>query len=324
MFNEKYIKKVDDLLQNHLTTYFKDDSHMFNVCKYIMGDGKRIRPSIALDICNSVSKGKRDINFAALSIEYIHSASLIIDDLPCMDNAKVRRGKECVHIKYGEAVAQLASIVLVSIGIDSISKGLIKMAATKSITIEEGNKIGMFFINNISYTIGYHGASGGQMLDLISADKLDLLSSKKSDIGNSIKLICESIDTDEIISKKTGTFFETSFLLGWIYGGGDELLINKIKHLSHIFSMVYQILDDIEDIEEDFVTNKKNISQNYAIRHGINVAVDHYKIYMKKFKTVLKELDLYSSFFKNLINFMNNKLKINIIKKTTDLEQSTP
>ena len=280
-------KKIDDFISEHLTIFFENQNNLYKeICLYSLKDGKRIRPSITYDICNTLSNNKIDMNFACLAIEYIHCSSLIIDDLPCMDNALLRRNKECVHIKYGEPTAHLISIILFSLALDSIQKGILY----NNFDINIQNKIREFYLTDISKTI--FNASNGQLLDLILDNKIE-------------NNIYKNIDYKDIITK-TSMFFETSFLLGWIFGNGDISKISDVKRLSFIFSMLYQIIDDIEDIDED---KKENSLKNYVNKYGKDKAIEDAKNYLIEFTTLLNELNLESEFFITLIQYLKSKIK---------------
>jgi geranylgeranyl diphosphate synthase type II len=297
-FVSEYKDQINDLISCHLNLYFKEnDSNLKNIIIYTLNNGQRIRPSISMDIYKSLTGKNNNFEnfFSILSIEYIHTASLIIDDLPCMDNAEVRRKQPCIHVCYGEAIAQISSVILMSLAMDTIYR-----TNTESFEPNELNKIGMFFLQNFSKTIGNNGASGGQLLDLAAVN---------TDIGNVLKKECEKIDTTEIIEKKTGSFFETSFLIGYLYGGGDFNNISQIKKIANIFGMIYQIVDDIEDYEEDLKTNKKNITQNYAIRHGKIKAKEDTLKFITEFKNEMTKNNLYSNFFDSIINYLKRNLK---------------
>lgn len=291
-----------ELFEKHKLLFFKEENPFIKPIEYALEGGKRIRPKIALDICNSVSKGKRNCGLSSLSIEYIHVSSLIIDDLPCMDNAKLRRNKECLHIKFNEAVAQLASVMLMSMALNAISIDLHNRCINGEMSFEESHKIGMFFLDNFSETIGYNGASGGQLIDLETAGKI------KKNMGERLKEISLSHSVETIIKRKTGTFFETSFLLGWLVGGGSFEKINVIKKVANDFAMVFQITDDLEDLEEDMNSNTKNVSQNYAIKYSIEKAVKDSKEYLRTFKQEMKLLNLYSPFIKDLCKLMEKRI----------------
>ncbi len=290
-FVSEYKDQINDLISCHLDLYFKNEvGNLKSIVNYTLNNGQRIRPSISMDIYKSLTGEVPNNFFSALSIEYIHTASLVIDDLPCMDDAKIRRKQPCIHVCYGEAIAQISSVVLMSLAMDTISR-----TNTEHFEPNELNKIGMFFLQNFSKTIGNNGASGGQLLDLAAVN---------TDIGNVLKKECEKIDTTEIIEKKTGSFFETSFLIGWLYGRGDFEKIPEIKKIANIFGMIYQIIDDIQDYDEDLKTNKKNTTQNYAIRHGKLKATSDVLNYISEFKNEMTKINLYSNFFDSIINYL--------------------
>lgn len=147
-FVSSYKDIINNNIDKHLSEYFGTDTNLKNIVMYSLNNGQRIRPSISIDIYNSLT-GNENIGYTALSIEYIHTASLVIDDLPCMDNAVLRRNQECVHRHrhYGEAIAQIVSVLLMSLGMDTISK------STCNLPESQINKIGVFFLQNFSSTI---------------------------------------------------------------------------------------------------------------------------------------------------------------------------
>ena len=256
---DQYIQDINIMIDNHFDLYFKTETHMKEVCKYIMQGGKRIRPSIIIDIINTL--GGSPIGIGILSIEYIHTASLVVDDLPCMDNATHRRNQVCPHLKYGEAIAQVSSVVLLAMGMDSM------------IRVKE---------NLLEYTsdmLGIHGAAGGQILDLTGQGK-----------------------PTEIIYKKTGKFFEFCFIAGWICGGGDKDKLSEIKDVAYNFSMIFQIIDDFEDVKEDKPHN------NYVLFYGKEKATRDVNEYLTILKLKLNNVNLSSPFFYSILNYFDKKI----------------
>jgi geranylgeranyl diphosphate synthase type II len=225
-----------------------------------------------------------------LVLEYIHTSSLVIDDLPCMDNAEFRRGNICVHKKYGEAIAQIASVSLLSLGMDALC---IQMGQN---SLQEYSVNSTYLFKHLSSL--FHMASEGQLMDLQSSNK---------DIGKLLK--DKNIELEEIIYKKTGSFFEIGFEMGWLLGGKPLEQIEKIKSLSNSFSMSFQIIDDIDDMEEDI--KSKNI--NYAVHYGKDLAIQKAQEYLNQFSKSLEHLELNSLFFTNLVEYLQFKLN-NFIK----------
>lgn len=197
-----YDTYIDDILKTHINTLFDDTCEFKQIITYCTANGKRIRPKIAIDVCNTISNGKIICGTSALAIEYIHTASLIIDDLPCMDNARTRRGQDCVHIKYSEAIAQLTSALLLSMSMNAISTDLKRMLSSGTLTEQSVFKIGLFLFDNFSSILGYSGAVGGQLLDL---------STSKVDIGILLKNASKNMSVNEIIEKKLGNSSKLRF-----------------------------------------------------------------------------------------------------------------
>ena len=151
----KNSKKVDNFLINYLKD--QDKSLLINPMKYgLISGGKKIRSTIIFDVGKIFKlKQKKLINICA-SVECIHSYSLIHDDLPCMDNDKIRRGKPSTHVKFGEASAVLAGNSLLTLAFEII--------ADKKYPIN--SKMKNEIIKSLAFCSGHTGIAGGQELDL--------------------------------------------------------------------------------------------------------------------------------------------------------------
>lgn len=269
---------------------FLESEELINMIMYCLEDGKRLRPIIALDICNSLTKDlEKGLKFS-LAIELIHNASLIIDDLPCMDDDDFRRNKLSFHKKYSESIAQIVSAELLGI-------------ATKLI-IESFNKTDLGIILEIvSTNLGLLGAASGQLVDVTP---LDLHKNKKEIIKKSKR----KDEIKDLINKKTTTFFEIAFLGGFILGGGNIDLIDKIKELANNFGLAFQIYDDFDDIEQD---NKRNDSkledQNFINNFGKEDAFNEFNENISLFRKDIKKYSLDSKLINELCNFLECKVK---------------
>ena len=289
----RYIGDINLNIKKHLEKYFRSDTNMLDMCKYSLDGGKKIRASISMDICNTLLSSTENVLNASLTSEYLHASSLIIDDLPCMDNTEFRRDKESVHIKYGETLAQIISVLLVSISIDSLVRDIKNLA---SITKDNKNFIDViiYLSSTISKTLGNNGLAGGQFLDLCCTNK---------EVNKFNK---DSININDLIIKKTGSLFELCFVIGWLFGEGDISKLDEIKELAKNFSMLYQILDDLEDMKEDKTDNEEN--KNYALKYGKEIAIINFIDYRTKFKDGSKKLGLFSDYFNELIKYLDTKL----------------
>lgn len=289
-FDNIYINYVNELIQEHFVTFYYNKHRLEDVCMYTLRGGKKIRASIAIDVCKTVSGGKRDIGVAALSVEYVHNASLIIDDLPCMDNAPTRRHMESVHVRYGESIAQMASVTLLSMSMHAFLHGTNAAVNAGQVSKDEAQTLVQFFMDKFSHVLGPHGATGGQVLDLAFTDPK---------VKEFIGLELEDIDPEELIDMKTGVLFEISFVLGWVFGGGDYEQQGKVKQAARAFSMVFQLLDDLADMEEDGGSTES--SKNYAVRFGKEQTLADVDRHLAIFTTCIDTLGLKSAFFDQMI-----------------------
>ena len=255
-----------------------------DACEFsLMNGGKRFRPLLVLLIAKALNKNF-DVMQAALACEFFHTASLIADDLPSMDDEKTRRYKPALHLKYDEGTALLTSYSLISSGYELLYKNA--MALQKKIPKEKSFEICSKAIEIVSLHAGIKGACGGQFLDLYCKNpSLDVI--------------------NDIIYKKTISLFEISFGLGWIYGGGDFNKLSQVQAAAYHFGRAFQIVDDIVDFKEDF---QKNKMINIAIAFGKENAKKLVENHLKKAKKIFFDLSLNSSEIKKMIVFLEGKI----------------
>ena len=237
-----YLDNINYNLETHFQKYFKNET-IKSICLFCLKNGKRIRPSISLDICNSLRGNYECAKEASLISEYLHTSSLLIDDLPCMDNAKIRREQECCHIKFGEAATQITSVVFVSLGFDALHRGYVDFPEKERIP-----EIQNAMSQDIAHIIGSEGIAGGQMMDL---------SFEKKEIGDLYKEKNESIHLEDVIHKKTGALFELSFVIGWLFGGGSLEKIPNVKILIVECSKLSFEQEDYLKKNSDYFCEKK-------------------------------------------------------------------
>ena len=257
-------------------------SPLRDACEYIlMSRGKRFRPILVMMIQKAIGKSYPVIS-AALCVEYYHTASLIADDLPCMDDEKKRRDKPTLHKVFNEATAILASYTLIARAYEMIEKNA---KALKKYNVDNIEDILCLALQIVSKCAGLQGATYGQFLDLFPSDT--------------------SLTTIErIIHQKTVTLFEVAFCLGWLFGGGDIQKIAKVQQCSHFFGKAFQIADDLEDFVED---KKKKKIINLACKLGKKKAKDIFDQNLQGCKTLLKELHLFSEEFQEALLILEKK-----------------
>ena len=151
----KNSKKIDKFLIRYLSK--QEKSLLVNPMKYgLLSGGKKIRSTVIIDSGKLFNLNEKKILNICASVECIHSYSLIHDDLPCMDDDAVRRGKPSTHIKYGEATAVLAGNSLLTLAFEIISNKDYKIKS----------EIKNDLIKSLAFCSGHSGIAGGQELDL--------------------------------------------------------------------------------------------------------------------------------------------------------------
>ena len=155
----KELNKIADDTNSFLRNFIKKQkkSELIIPIQYgLFSGGKKIRSKILVDVGSIFKIDYKSLIFIGSAVECIHAYSLIHDDLPCMDNDSIRRGKPSTHIKFGESTAVLAGNSLLTMAFEILSH--------KDLKIPDKTKINL--INKISESSGHMGIAGGQFLDL--------------------------------------------------------------------------------------------------------------------------------------------------------------
>ena len=223
---EEYLKikreKIDESLENCLPKEDVYPPKIHRAMRYsLLNGGKRIRPILTLATSQAIGK-KADLLMTACGVELIHTSSLILDDLPSMDNANFRRGRPATHKVFGEAVAILAAYGLLMKGLALIAHNCRKAKID--------NKVASQIMEDISEAIGSCGMIGGQTVDL---------DSKAMDLKT----------LEYIHTHKTGKLFVAACETGARLCGASEKERQALKNYAGNIGLAYQIRDDILDFE---------------------------------------------------------------------------
>lgn len=210
-------------------------SKMLEAMAYsLKNGGKRIRPMLTLEFCRACGADfKKAIPFA-LGVEMIHTYSLIHDDLPCMDDDDMRRGKKSNHIVFGEANALLAGDGLLTLAFETV-------LSAPDVSGEAKAKAGL----ELAKAAGCSGMIAGQVMDLTNEGKAAPL----EDIR----------ETDRL---KTGELIKVSAVLGCIAACADESKIKAAEKYCENIGLAFQIVDDILDVTSDAETLGKPIGSD--------------------------------------------------------------
>ena len=217
----KNAKKIDRFLINYLKN--QELSLLLDPMKYgVISGGKKIRSTIILDAGKIFKLSENKLINICAAVECIHSYSLIHDDLPCMDNDSIRRGKPSTHMKFGEASAVLAGNSLLTLAFEII--------ADKNYSVNP--KLKNEIIKSLASCSGHTGIAGGQELDLKFENK------KKS-----LKQIVR------MQKKKTGKLFSFCFYAVAVVAKKNMREKNKLSDLGDEIGLLFQLADDFLDIK---------------------------------------------------------------------------
>lgn len=222
---ERY-EKLRGQVKAHLATYFQDDvapKKLLESMRYsLLAGGKRIRPVLTLEFCR-ISGGdvERCLPVAA-AVEMVHTYTLIHDDLPCMDNDSLRRGKPTNHTVYGEDTATLAG--------DALQAAAFRTVLTADIGAETARRAALILAKASSEL----GLCGGQVLDLAGEG--------------------QKLTGDEILAidrLKPGALIAAACRMGAVVGGAAEEQVAAAGVFGENLGLAFQLRDDILDVEGD-------------------------------------------------------------------------
>lgn len=217
-------KEYKELIDSELSKYFCGDNMpqkgLFDSMKYsLTAGGKRIRPILVLEFCR-MSGG--DVNKAlpvACAIEMLHTYSLIHDDLPCMDDDDLRRGKPTNHVVFGECTAVLAGDALQAEAFGTILRSGLSAEARASCA------------EILADAVGADGMCGGQFLDMIGENKQ-----------------LTEAELEEINTRKTGALLTAACRMGVAAAGGNEEQLEAAAMFGAAIGAAFQIRDDMLDV----------------------------------------------------------------------------
>lgn len=274
----RYKLRVEDALKAQTK-----GSPLSKACSYsLLSGGKRLRPILTLITAEAI--GDLDVMPAAMGVEFFHTSSLIADDLPCMDNDSMRRGKAASHVKFDEATAILASYSLIASGYGSIYQNAQVMRKNEKFS-KEADKRAMICLDTATRCA--ENATEGQYFDLYPKE-----------LGLEV--------VRDVIYKKTVTLFEVSLLFGWLFGGGEMALIPQIKKCAYHLGIAFQVADDLDDDVQD----KTHAGVNVASILGRERALELFEREMGSLKGELKELRLWTQPFQELYETLLGSSKL--------------
>ena len=277
LFLKKYINK-------------QNNSDLVPVMKYgLFPGGKKIRSKILIDIGSLFSINYKTLIAVGAAVECIHAYSLIHDDLPCMDDDKIRRGKPSTHIKYGESTAVLAGNSLLTMAFEILTSSNLKLS--------ENIKIDL--IRKLSKCSGHLGIAGGQYLDL---------SYEKKKISKN-KII-------EMEIKKTGKLFSFCCAAPAIIKKKNITKIKSFEIIGSKIGLLFQIADDLIDFKGHAKIAGKKTRKDHKKGKATLISLlgygDSIKYCDKITKDINRNLNKYGSNSKKIsdtLNYILNRSK---------------
>lgn len=231
-----YRQMVDGALERYLYDVSDGQQIVLDAMRYsVRNGGKRVRPMLTLEFCRVCGGDPARALAFASAVEMIHTYSLIHDDLPCMDNDDLRRGKPSCHKQFGESTALLAGDGLLTLAFETLCKAEDVAPAFILRAVET--------LANLS---GVRGMIGGQVVDLLSEEK------------------AVDYETLTCIDRlKTGALIEAAVLLGCFAAEvSDEAVLSASKTYASCIGLAFQIVDDILDVTSDTQTLGKPVGSD--------------------------------------------------------------
>jgi farnesyl diphosphate synthase len=218
----------------------------------VLDGGKRLRPLLVLAAREAVANGFEDDSLdaaamrAACAVELIHAYSLVHDDMPCMDNDILRRGKPTVHVKFGEAQALLAGDALQALAFELLTPDN-KTASVSNSHTYIPDEVQARLCRLLAKAAGFHGMAGGQAIDLAS-----------------VGLALNEHQLREMHHLKTGALLEASVMMGAACGHISVQTWECLQRYGQAIGLAFQVVDDILDVTADSVTLGKTAGKDAA------------------------------------------------------------
>ena len=218
----------------------------------VLDGGKRLRPMLVLAAREAVASGVKDdvLDAAALraacAVELIHAYSLVHDDMPCMDNDVLRRGKPTVHVQFGEAQALLAGDALQALAFELLTPEN-QSPSSSGVLANIPDGVQARLCRLLAKAAGFNGMAGGQAIDLAS-----------------VGLALDEHQLREMHHLKTGALLEASVMMGAACGHTTDHAWSCLQRYGRAIGLAFQVVDDILDVTADSVTLGKTAGKDAA------------------------------------------------------------
>ena len=237
----RWVRERQEDVEHALESWVSDESPagLGTAMRYaVLDGGKRLRPLLVLAASDAVSGDRASALRAAVAVELIHAYSLVHDDMPCMDNDVLRRGKPTVHVKYGEAQAMLAGDAMQALAFEVLVPDAGMPPALMST-----------LVRLLARASGHVGMAGGQAIDLAS-------------VGHRLG----EDELRDMHRRKTGVLLQASVMMGAACGPADATALAALSEYGAAVGLAFQVVDDVLDVTQDSSvlgkTAGKDVDQN--------------------------------------------------------------
>lgn len=240
---EERVQHIEQVLSQSLPDADTQPEVLHQAMRYaVLGGGKRIRAALvyaAGEVSRqpgvAMSAQNLALDYAAAAVELLHAYSLVHDDLPCMDDDALRRGRPTVHVRYNEAIAMLVGDALQPLAFDLLTR----MPVAPALIVQATQLL--------SRAVGSQGMVGGQAIDCHS-------------VGNDLS----SDQLQQMHRMKTGALLEASVVLGGIVAGASSATRQGLERYAGAVGLAFQVVDDILDVTSDTATLGKTAGKDAA------------------------------------------------------------
>jgi len=247
--------RFEDVLRDLLPQSVITPQRLHQAMRYaVLDGGKRVRPLLAFAAGELAGADESRVNVAAAAVELIHAYSLVHDDMPCMDDDVLRRGKPTCHVQYDEATALLVGDSLQTLAFQLLTEHRLNDDARQQLEM----------VKLLAQASGSRGMAGGQAIDLQS-------------VGKSLSLP----ELENMHIHKTGALIRAAILLGAHCGDVTHSQLAKLDHFGKCVGLAFQVVDDVLDTEADTATLGKtagkdadNDKPTYVTLLGVQAARD--------------------------------------------------
>ncbi len=229
----------------------------------VLGGGKRVRPLMAMASAKAVGGQPEQALPIGCAIEFIHAYSLVHDDMPCMDDDDMRRGKPSVHKAYGEDIAVLCGDALQTLAFWTLTQPTEGVSAAQALRL----------VRVLANAAGAAGMVGGQVYDMAAAQTQPSLA-----------------EVSTLHAMKTGALFRAACLGGAIAGGASDTDAQQLDRFGRLVGRAFQVIDDILDLQEAGGQSETGDVHEDNVSLAVRLGIDEARSEAQKLTTEAKQI----------------------------------